>query len=250
MRDTGGGIQVAVVKVAKLLIDNAPTTLTSGYKNTQDRGAGDVWVSLARYDDELVEEIEKRLRSEAPVEYKEDGITRKDDLFETPKWDDKKMVRSFARMGLAHGAKPEITKDTEGNIVTYDLVPVTTSDWVDLGTESEEEIPRPSPDPHTGQGIVLESSREFRVKLYMGTPPTNDSPRTKITLPRSEVDFPLGFGALLVDVELTMGWDLETLEEESPRATGGTDSRESEPETAGILGAAIGNVEALQAARD
>ncbi|KAG8870288.1 Telomerase protein component 1 [Serendipita sp. 405] len=163
MRDTGGGIQVAVVKVAKMLIDNAPL----GY-STKDRGAGDVWVSLARYEDSMVEEIEKRVRTGAPVEYEDDGVTRKDDMFETTKWDDKKMVASFARLGQAHGTKPELTKDSVGNIFTYDLVPVATSDWVDLGAESEESGRKSVPPPETNEGIVLESSREFRIKLYMG----------------------------------------------------------------------------------
>jgi phosphatidylinositol-3,4,5-trisphosphate 3-phosphatase/dual-specificity protein phosphatase PTEN len=87
--------------------------------------------------------------------------------------------------------------------------------------------------------------------FHLSQPPVRGADKTTITLPRSEVDFPLGFGALLVDVELTMGWDLDTLEEEALREPERTNSgHEREPKPTAVMAAAMGNVEALQAARD
>jgi phosphatidylinositol-3,4,5-trisphosphate 3-phosphatase and dual-specificity protein phosphatase PTEN len=55
---------------------------------------GQVWASLARYDDALVralEQLERETRAAA------DGARRT--VFEDGRWDSQKMVRSFARMG-------------------------------------------------------------------------------------------------------------------------------------------------------
>ncbi|CAG7850685.1 SubName: Full=Related to Phosphatidylinositol-3,4,5-trisphosphate 3-phosphatase PTEN {ECO:0000313/EMBL:CCA69709.1} [Serendipita indica DSM 11827] len=262
MRDSGGGVQVAVVRMANLLIESAPRSLGP---SERERGATEVWVSLARYEDEMVEELERRVRAGTPVEYEADGITRKDGMFATDKWDNKKMVKSFARMGVAQGQKAEVSKDDNGTILTYNLVPLTiSSDWVDIGREPEIQQAETQPPEH---GVLLDSSREFRVKLYVGQvfmgwmwfipcfhlpqPPINDGAKTTIKLTRSDVDFPLGFGALLMDIELTLGWDMETTEEQLPREPERTASGHvQEPKMTGVLAAAGGNIEALQGARD
>ncbi|KAG8781483.1 Telomerase protein component 1 [Ceratobasidium sp. 428] len=78
------------------------------------KGKGDIWVSLARYDDSLVELLERweqRTRSkERGVGYREHGIDADRDekegevalakIFDDGSWDNRKMVRSFARMGV------------------------------------------------------------------------------------------------------------------------------------------------------
>jgi phosphatidylinositol-3,4,5-trisphosphate 3-phosphatase and dual-specificity protein phosphatase PTEN len=58
--------------------------------------AGQVWASLARYDDALVRALEQ-LERETRVAEEADGARRT--VFEDGRWDAQKMVRSFARMG-------------------------------------------------------------------------------------------------------------------------------------------------------
>jgi len=158
MKESGVGTTIAVVRVANMLLDR-----TSRRDPTKDdRGAGDVWVSLARYEDKMVHELEKRVRENVEFEYESDGVTSKNSMFATPKWDDKKMVQSFARLGMAQGNHPQIEKDAEDSIVTYSLVPIPSSEWIDIGGETESSA------VEMNDGIALDSSREVRVKLYMG----------------------------------------------------------------------------------
>jgi phosphatidylinositol-3,4,5-trisphosphate 3-phosphatase and dual-specificity protein phosphatase PTEN len=164
MREEGGGAQVAIVRVANALIENAPRRVVG---NVKDRGAGDLWVSLARYEDAMVEAIEKRVRNGDELEYEDDQITRKDNMFASTKWDDKKMVKSFARMGLTHGARPETSLGAEGSLLTYNLFPLPPSEWVEVGSKTaDEEVVMT--DVQINDGILLQSGREVRVKLYMG----------------------------------------------------------------------------------
>jgi phosphatidylinositol-3,4,5-trisphosphate 3-phosphatase and dual-specificity protein phosphatase PTEN len=164
MRDEGGGAQVAMVRVANALIERAPRSVTG---NVKDRGAGDLWVSLARYEDPMVEEIESRVRNEDQIEYEDDQTTRKNSMFASSKWDDKKMVKSFARMGLTHGGRAETSLGAEGPLVTYNLLPLPPSEWVEVGGKTaEEEVVMT--DVQINDGILLQSGREVRVKLYMG----------------------------------------------------------------------------------
>ncbi|KAF7323923.1 Phosphatases II [Mycena kentingensis (nom. inval.)] len=91
----------------------------------------------------------------------------------------------------------------------------------------------------TGRGIVLDAGREVRVKIYMGQifigwawfvptfhmdqpPPSSAAPSsasttgsissasspppTKFTLERKQMDFPIGLGSALVDVDIEMEW--------------------------------------------
>lgn len=164
MHEQGGGAQVAIVRVANALIDRAPRSVVG---NVKGRGGDDVWVSLARYEDDMVEEIEKRVRTDEDVEYETDGITRKNDMFGSPTWDNKKMVKSFARMGVVHGARPETSLDPEGSVVTHHLLPLPPSEWVEVGSQpTKDEVVMK--DVQINDGIVLHSGREVRIKLYVG----------------------------------------------------------------------------------
>ncbi|KIM31148.1 hypothetical protein M408DRAFT_327440 [Serendipita vermifera MAFF 305830] len=263
MHEEGGGAQVAIVRVANALIERAPRSMVGSGKG---RGAGDVWVSLARYEDPMVEEIERRVRTNEEVEYEDDGITRKNDMFGTPKWDDKKMVRSFARMGVVQGAQPETSLDPEGSVVTHHLLPLPQSEWVEVGSKTtKDEVVME--DIQMNDGILLPSGREVRIKLYVGQllmgwlwfvplfhlqqPPSQKGQRTTVVLKRSDVDFPLGYGALLIDIELTLGWDIETHDEELPLQPERSESgSQKEPTTAAVLTALEGNVGPLQAVQD
>jgi phosphatidylinositol-3,4,5-trisphosphate 3-phosphatase and dual-specificity protein phosphatase PTEN len=87
--------------------------------------------------------------------------------------------------------------------------------------------------------------------FHLKQPSSQKAEKTTIHFKRSDVDFPLGYGALLVDVELTLGWDLDTLDEELPREPERSLSgHKKEPSVSGVLAALEGNVEALQATRD
>lgn len=89
MGENGGGPKLAVAKVAKMIMDNAPRRASGGEK---DRGAGNVWVSLARYEDGMVHELETRAKENSPITYEEDGLTKINDMFQSDQWDNKKMV--------------------------------------------------------------------------------------------------------------------------------------------------------------
>ncbi|CAE6399262.1 unnamed protein product [Rhizoctonia solani] len=116
--------------------------------NEGKKGKGEVWVSLARYDDNLVELLEgweQRTRSkehgighrahnaEADRNEKE-GEAALAHIFEDGTWDNKKMVRSFARMGVIDPSDVTEVKegDKDATIVkrTHVLHPLKYSKWV------------------------------------------------------------------------------------------------------------------------
>lgn len=151
------------------------------------------------------------------------------------------------------------------------------------------------------KGVVLDAGREVRVKLYMGQvsglastlsllrypykvfmgwlwfvptfhmpqpPPYSDPPQpsnmsSKFVLQRKELDFALGIGSSIIDVEISLEWLKETeVETVQPPARVNTEDEETAPEKvkepAGIgatieamaAGDVAGVVEATQAAED
>lgn len=158
MKESGVGTTVTVIRVANMLLDRA----SRRDPTEDDRGAGDVWVSLARYEDKMVHELERRVRENVDFEYESDGVTSKNSMFATPKWDDKKMVQSFARLGMAQGNHTQVENEAEDSLMSYSLVPIPSSEWINIGGETESSA------VEMNDGIVLDSSREVRVKLYMG----------------------------------------------------------------------------------
>jgi len=162
MREEGGGAQVAIVRMANALIERAPRSITG-----KDYGAENLWASLARYEDAMVEEIEKRVRNGDEIEYEDDQVTRKNNMFATSNWDNKKMVKGFARMGLPNGEKPESRLGAEGTLLTYNLLPLPPSEWVEIGEKMAEEGITMT-DVQINDGVLLRSGREIRIKLYMG----------------------------------------------------------------------------------
>ena len=100
-----GGIKMNLLKLANHVIEKA----NAAKYGTQERGRGPVWVSLARYNDELVEMLEKWERStrsydgdfgrrhKGSDDSSEQGELR--DIFVDGKWDRLKMIRSFCRLG-------------------------------------------------------------------------------------------------------------------------------------------------------
>ena len=99
------GIKMNLVKAANAVIDHTSMAKASAETNGQ---AHHVWASLARYDDEFVEMLERwerytrddggnmGMRREGTVHL---GAQSLNETFRDGKWDSGKMVRSFARVG-------------------------------------------------------------------------------------------------------------------------------------------------------
>ena len=152
-----------------------------------------VWVSLARYDDQLVdilESWERHTRDEGGhmgIRRPGSGYRGDDaigDVFETRKWDEKKMVRSFARMGMLDGARREETKET-GKVITYVMEPLTDEKWgaiKEVIAGGDEGFEHPEVKSETTSvndvatkafgdgvgGIIVDANRELRAKLHIG----------------------------------------------------------------------------------
>ncbi|KAH8083341.1 phosphatases II [Cristinia sonorae] len=294
-------VKTGIVRVANAVIDRtsfakATHLRAATTKNTESH----LWVSLARYDDDLVEELEKwekQTRSEdgdlgrRKFESEHMDGNALSDLFADDKWDRGKMVRSFARLGT-HG-EGSVTQQTTNDekAVTHMLRQLTGDNWellrndietntgktpVKDGLASEEASLYDATTKLQGDsGVVLDAHRELRAKLYMGQVfmgwfwliptfhmphPRQEGPQTAtIKLTRRELDFALGVGSHIVDVEVNLEWCSETADVISPpeRQTS-VDSREGKGEPAGIaatIEAVAGGkvseiVEAKQAAED
>jgi len=157
------------------------------------KGKGEVWTSLARYDDELVgllESWERHTREEGGhMGVRKPGSDRVGedtlaDVFKTGKWDEKKMVMSFARMGMSDDARSKETKEL-GKVITYAMEPLTDEKWVEIkeGIVGEEEgLESAGIKSETASvndvatkvfsdevgGIIVDANRELRAKLYTG----------------------------------------------------------------------------------
>ncbi|KAJ7039826.1 phosphatases II [Mycena alexandri] len=226
-----------------------------------------------------------------------DGVELREVFDDKGKWDSSKMVRSFARLGATTSSALTKTTEDDVKVLKYTLHPLSDSGWVNIretlqeteGAPVTEDIDVPASEANSmydvtpsakAPGVVLDAGREVRVKVYMGQvfmcwlwfvptfhmpqpPPTSGPPPppTKFTLTRKEVDFPLGVGSALIDVEIEMEW-LRTMDSEGVQPPARQTSAESEEgamgEPAGIAATieavAAGNiadaVEAKQAAED
>ncbi|TFK41650.1 hypothetical protein BDQ12DRAFT_703689 [Crucibulum laeve] len=283
MRETSG-MKMNIVKMANVVIDRAKDS-KAATTASKGKGANHVWASLARYDDNLVQFLEKwevhtrdeegrmghRRKGSEHMQVAEDQKEHElGKLFEGGKWDTKKMVRSFARMG-EDGEVTEVREKVcidsitttgkhligiqDEKILSYILRPLTEKRWEgiseDINSSAQDkshldaetidlpksevnsvyDVPISSPakrDREVGKGVLLDSGREVRVKLYLGQvfmgwvwfipafhmpqpPPSSSNPNPatpskKFVLTRKEVDFPVGIGSGLVDVEISMEW--------------------------------------------
>jgi phosphatidylinositol-3,4,5-trisphosphate 3-phosphatase and dual-specificity protein phosphatase PTEN len=103
MKETSG-MKLNIVKAASLIVDRSNRSNSS-----HTTGKGYVWVSLARYDDELVnilESWERHTRDGVHFGRRKKGSDHMGNeplskvFDESGKWDKGKMVRSFKRLGL------------------------------------------------------------------------------------------------------------------------------------------------------
>ncbi|EIW77207.1 hypothetical protein CONPUDRAFT_139208 [Coniophora puteana RWD-64-598 SS2] len=191
MKDLGG-VRVSLVRAANMVIDRTKYGRSGGSKGNEQ---GHVWVSLARYDDVLAEELEACERAtrhesgnmgKVRTALNEDGERETSRHFFTDsQWDSTKMVRSFARMGVIGNNAVQTEKAGDEFLTKYVLRPLSDERWVTI----KEDIPHatngdsgvvndavPSETnsiadvthPSHERGIVVDAHREIRVKFYMG----------------------------------------------------------------------------------
>ncbi|KAJ7593470.1 phosphatases II [Mycena floridula] len=258
------GMKMNLVSVVNAVIDRTNLGKAPAEAGKQVH----VWASLARYDDEFVDTLERWERYTRDDKHMgrrpagRDHIEQESvaSMFKDGKWDSEKMVRSFARIGALDGKT--VTKEKDGKTINvYTLRPLSDAGWSAMREAIEHEKPpvvnddeaMPTSESNsiydgTGSikkpksGVVLDASREVRMKLYMGQvfmgwiwfvptfhmpqpPPSSTSSAmttttTKILLTRKEIDFPLGLGSAIIDVEISLEW-LEPLDDDSIQAVPG-----------------------------
>ncbi|KAJ4468784.1 phosphatases II [Lentinula aciculospora] len=297
-------VRINLVRAANAVIDRTSMS-KSGSATTQTDKNTHVWVSVARYDDDLVETLERwerytRMNSKSGQGYMGRRGSGTDhfgkeilgELFTDGRWDNKKMVRSFARMG-ALGERSVVKHKTEedGKIKSYILHPLSETSWKGLRQDLQEsreqssvrpeDIDLPASEANSmydltqnvkESGIVLDAGREVRVKLYMGQvfmgwlwfiptfhmpqPPPNSDPAagqpssmtSKLVLQRKELDFALGIGSSVIDVEISLEWLKETeVETVQPPARVNTEDEKTAPAKAEGLDSLGTTIEAMGA---
>jgi phosphatidylinositol-3,4,5-trisphosphate 3-phosphatase/dual-specificity protein phosphatase PTEN len=235
------GIKMQLVKVANKVIDS-----TNMGKRGSSRGSDDVghlWVSLARYDDELIEKLEsweRRTRDQHEhMGRRKPGTEHASgedlaELFSGQTWDKSKMVRSFARMGtVGQSSIEQENSEKDGKVFSCTLRPLSDAKWARVREKVEQAAPKvPAENAvesettsimettqtvNADNGIIVDAGRELRVKLYMGqvfmgwiwfipmfhmAQPAKGI--TRFLLTRKEVDFPLGVGSAIIDVEISL----------------------------------------------
>ncbi|KAG7452668.1 uncharacterized protein BT62DRAFT_17719 [Guyanagaster necrorhizus] len=159
----------------------------------KEAGANHVWISLARYNDDLIgspEKWEKYTRSadghmgKRRPGFEHMGEEALSTFFSDGRWDSGKMVASFAKMrAFGDGFMIKTTdKDENLKVISFVLKPLSTSKWKNLLEEVNQEVPLPNemgitPSETTSicdvtqgaeKGVVLDAVRVVRLRLYMG----------------------------------------------------------------------------------
>ncbi|KZS97246.1 phosphatases II [Sistotremastrum niveocremeum HHB9708] len=226
------GTRFRVVKAVNTVLER------TGQGKVPVTGAGDLWVSLASYDEQFVKTLErweKHTRQTHHFGQRKEGSDSLDgaqiqDLFSDGKWDKGKMVQSFAKLGLADQAVKIEENETNAPTLSYELVPLTDAEWTVVQKAIEADSGDPSFDMQLedhasalnaegdGSGIIVDSTREIRIKLYMGRifmgwlwfipafHMQGGEEATRFKLTRKEIDFPLGPGEWLINVDVQMKW--------------------------------------------
>lgn len=173
----------------------------AGKGDEKDRGKGEIWISLARYEDpfvDVLEEWERKTRGKNIGKRKsgvgdEEVVADNEDkvvdvgvhgIFNDGKWDSGKMVKSFARMGETDGKQSKVEKSETGTSRTYFLQAVPPMSWVhvdipvqqskvngELDVSSTTDLQGADETEPEEPSVLLEAHREVRAKLYMGEVP-------------------------------------------------------------------------------
>ncbi|THH32547.1 hypothetical protein EUX98_g1630 [Antrodiella citrinella] len=278
-------LKSGLVRIVNAVVDRTNLAKATHLRaSTVHNAHSHVWISLARYDDDLVEELEmweKQTRSEDGLGIRKPGhdfLAGKDvsNIFGDDKWDKKKMVRSFARMGTHDEDSVTREETEEGKISTHFLRPLTGENWELLRSDIETTDDKlPVKDGllseeaslydatrklSSDSGVILDADRELRAKLYMGQvfmgwfwfiptfhmshPRQDGQQAATLKLTRREVDFAVGIGSHIVDLEVGLEWWAESADVISPpERQGSRESVEGKGEPAGVAA----TVEALAA---
>ncbi|KAI0635264.1 phosphatases II [Trametes polyzona] len=286
------GLKTSLVRAVNTLVDTAGLSKRTAATNSPSQ----VWASLARYDDDFVETLERWERftrdEGGAMGVRRRGADQMDgqtfaDLFREGKFDSKKMVRSFARMGTLRDEDIQKEQGEDGKIETVLLRPLTGDKWLSIREKIEaEEKAAPTSTPNVESedasiydatqalkgdgGVVLDAHRELRVKLYLGQVfmgwfwfiPTFHMPHPRgaaeqsatLVLTRKEIDFPVGIGSNIIDVSVSMEWCSEAADVINPPARqGSVESAQGQGEPAGVAGSlqvmAEGNVKGMVEAK-
>lgn len=159
-----------------------------------DSGRGKAWASVARYDDAYVHELEKRGGEGGDITW--GGVAG------DGRHDSHKMFNSCGKM-VADRTPTEFEKDVS-----------VAARW--SANRQERIVHHLTPKTTEGESLILDRSREMRVKFHLGSlplgwtwlipafhlqepvPPTN---RTHtLRFPRSQIDFPLGPGQAIEEI--------------------------------------------------
>ncbi|KAI8986888.1 phosphatases II [Trametes punicea] len=273
------GLKTSLARAVNTLVDTAGLSR----KVATGGGPSQVWASLARYDDEFVEtleEWERFTRDESGAM----GVRRKDadqmdghtfaDLMKEGKFDRKKMIKSFARMGTLRDEDfQREDSEAEGKVETLLLRPLTGDRWLSIRENIEAEEKSPSEGANNVEsedtsiydttqalkgdgGVVLDAHRELRVKLYLGQvfmgwfwfipafhmphPRSSGEQSATLVLTRKEIDFAVGIGSNIIDVSMSIEWCPERTDAFSPSTVQeGSEFKGDEDEPADI-GATVG----------
>ncbi|KAI6099500.1 hypothetical protein EDD16DRAFT_1497475 [Pisolithus croceorrhizus] len=197
-------------------------------RSSEAASGGHVWASLARYDDDLVEGLSEL----SPCQ------TETPRILKDGRWDREKMVRKFATMSTG-----DVEVSGDGNmgalLYSFSLVSPLDECWVDISAQDACHLQQGStplassldslsysvvhPSSYTGHendssGIIVHANRELRLKIFWGQttlgwfwfiPAFHISPdvaSSEVVFTRSEIDFAMGMGKSLVDVNISMVW--------------------------------------------
>ncbi|KAJ7234611.1 hypothetical protein B0H12DRAFT_1212542 [Mycena haematopus] len=267
-RPRAGAMKMHIVRAASAVIDR--TSLGEAMGN------GNVWVSLARYDDDFVRLLEKweshTRDAGGNMGYIQDGKVLTYHSILNREW-----VGKYPRISSGNRRRPgtvdvdvpaseansmyDVTQSAQerGVVLTPTGKSVSRSTWGRYLTDIQLQSALPLTHPLLGIHLLALVHPRFHMPQQpLGSTP---QPPTKFTLKRKEVDFPLGVGSALIDVEMEMEW-LRTTESEAVQPPARQTSAESvegeKAEPAGLAATvealAAGNiadaVEAKQAAED
>ncbi|KAI6107830.1 hypothetical protein EV401DRAFT_1871251 [Pisolithus croceorrhizus] len=216
------GIQPSLVQAMNMVQQ------ATNLRSSEAASGGHIWASLARYDDDLVE----GLSESSPCQ------TETPRILKDGRWDREKMVRKFATMST--GA---VEASGDGNmgarLHSFTLGSPLDESWVDISAQDACHPQQGStslassldslsysvvhPSSYVGReidnsGIIVHANRELRLKIFWGQatlgwfwfiPAFHISPdvaSSAVVFTGSEIDFAIGMGKSLVDVNISMVW--------------------------------------------
>lgn len=217
------GIQPSLIQAVSMVQQ------ATNIRSSEAASSGRVWASLARYDDDLVgqlAELSPCQSSETPR------------IFEDGKWDREKMVRKFATMST--GAVEVSGDESMGaRLFSFALISSPGEGWTDLFSQDihhpqqggtplaassldslSYSVIHPSSSnigcENDSGGIIVHANRELRLKIFWGRATLGwiwfipafhicpEAASSVVVFTRPEVDFAMGMGKSLVDVNISI----------------------------------------------